>query len=407
MGFLLLRKRIVQDWRAFIHGAADELFAELVSLRRHLHQHPELSGHEFETARTVAAWLDEREVSGRLVADGRGIVSDLRPGNAEDLLCLRADMDALQIQDIKNVPYCSSVPQVMHACGHDVHTTMLAGSLTVLHRLGQAMKRRFPVRGIFQPAEEICIGASQMIAENVLAGVRAALAFHVDPFRHIGTIAYRPGVMAASCDELIIQINGKGGHAARPHHTHDPITAAAQFLNAVHVQVPRGTDSLDTVVVGFGMIRGGEQCNVVPDSVQLRGTLRTLTRETRHETLQRIHEIADAIGNASRTRIEVKIGASTPAVTNDEALSRLAATEINELPGDVVAEEMKQPSMGGEDFAYYLEKVPGILLRLGTGTPGVEPTGLHTPAFDVDEEVLRKGVILMASMAVSWSDQYR
>lgn len=411
----------LQDWRVFIDQKADTLFAEVVELRRYLHSHPELSGTEWQTASHLQQWLRERNVACKPVADNRGLIVDLQQGSPPDhrepgggvaRFGLRADTDALQIHDVKHVEYRSTVPNVMHACGHDVHSSILAGSLVILNQLVEsdllaaaALTRPFAVRGLFQPAEEICVGASTMIAAGAIDSLEAILAFHVDPFREVGRIAYRSGVMSASCDELIVAICGKGGHAARPHHTRDPITAAAQFLNAVHVQIPRGADSLDTVVVGFGSIHGGEQCNVIPDLVQLRGTLRALTPHTRAQALERLQELAEAIGLASRTRITIKTGVSTPPVINDCRVVELAERVMVDAIGTDNLEHMAQPSMGGEDFAYYLEHIPGALLRLGTCEAGKEPTGLHTPNFDVQEEVMRVGMRCMTRVAVEWFRQ--
>lgn len=380
------------------------MFPELVALRRHLHSAPELSGSELKTVQHLKNWLAQKGISANPVTDDLGLLVDFDDDPALKRFAMRADMDALQIQDAKQVDYRSQVEGVMHACGHDVHSTILAGCLATIKRLTETGKLPWPVRlrGIFQPAEEICVGASRMIAAHALDQVSAIFAFHVDPFRKVGSVGYRSGVMSASCDELIVTVTGKGGHAARPHHTRDPITAAAQFLTAVHVQVPRGTDSLDTVVVGFGSIKGGEQCNVIPDCVRMRGTLRTLTPETRTEALGRIKEIADAIGKASRTEIKVEIGANTPSVINDPAVTSLAESIVVDVLGQDRAEVMEQPSMGGEDFAYYLERVPGTLLRIGSKPPGAEPTGLHTPMFDVDEEVIRHGVTIMTRVAIEW-----
>lgn len=403
----------LHTWRDAIDKTAEKLFPSLVKLRRHLHAHPELSGRETNTAAYLQDALASHQIHSTLVADGRGILvdMDLTAGDSADestsirRFGLRADMDALQIQDTKTVDYKSSVDNVMHACGHDVHSSILAGTLATLNELDQQDQLPWPValRGIFQPAEEICQGAAEMISYGAAKGVDALLALHVDPFREVGKVGFRSGVMSASCDELIITIKGLGGHAARPHHTKDPITAAAQFLNAVHVQIPRGADSLDTVVIGFGCIRGGDQCNVIPDTVSIRGTLRALTQQTREATLRQLRKIANGIGDASDTKIEIAIGANTPAVTNDIELTELAEREIVQWGGLDAADKMPQPSMGGEDFAYYLQHVPGMLLRVGSTTRGAEPTGLHTPNFDVDEDVIRIGVQLMCRICIEWS----
>ena len=392
------------NWCELIDRSVDETFSDLVLLRRHLHAHPEPSGSEFETTNYLHQWLHQRNVVASKVLDGRGLLVDVGSRAAEvRRFALRADMDALLIEDRKTVDYRSTVANTMHACGHDVHSTILAGALLAIQSASSEMDEAASVRGIFQPAEETCVGAAQMIREaNAIDGVAAILACHVDPFRDVGRFGFRAGVMAAGCDELLVTIRGEGGHAARPHHTRDPITAAAQFLNAVHVQIPRGTDSLDTVVIGFGSIKGGEQCNVIPDEVRLRGTLRTLTPETRAASLAQVKEIAKGVGFVSQTEIEIEIGANTPSVINDPNLADLVFSEMEQGWSKDAAQRMHQPSMGGEDFAYYVQHIPGFLVRLGSRTPGSETTGLHTPNFDVDEEVIRHGARLMARVAMRW-----
>lgn len=393
----------MKNWCDLIDRSVDDTFADLVLLRRYLHAHPEPSGSEVETVNYLHQWLQQRDVVASKVLDSHGLIVDLGSTNASPRFALRADTDALLIQDQKKVAYRSTVENTMHACGHDVHSTILAGALVAIQTASKEIGKAAQVRGVFQPAEEICVGAAQMIREaNAIDGVAAILACHVDPFRDVGTFGFRAGAMAAGCDELLITIRGEGGHAARPHHTRDPITAAAQFLNAVHVQIPRGTDSLDTVVIGFGSINGGEQCNVIPDEVRLRGTLRTLTPETRAASLAQVKEIAKGVEFVSQTQIEIQIGANTPSVINDPTLADLVFAEIERGWGTQAAHRMHQPSMGGEDFAYYVQHVPGFLVRLGSRTPGNEATGLHTPNFDVDEEVIRHGARLMARVATSW-----
>jgi amidohydrolase len=331
------------------------------------------------------------------------LVVNLGHEASPECFALRADLDALRIQDQKHVHYRSQTDHVMHACGHDVHAAILAGTMVTINTLQQQglLSWPFQIRGIFQPAEETCQGAKQLIAENTLEGVRTILGMHVDPIRPVGTVAIRPGVMTASCDEVIVTIHGQGGHAARPHHTKDPIAAVAQFINAVHVQLPRGTDSLDTIVIGFGRIAGGEQCNVIPDAVELRGTLRTLVDQTRTQAIEQLHEIAAGIGRATQTQIEVKLGIGTPPVNNDRTLTEHIIRSAERLCLSAV-EIMDRPSMGAEDFAYYLDHVPGALVRIGTLSPGATPTALHTSQFDVDEAALQVGIKLMVQASLEW-----
>lgn len=391
------------NWRGAIDQIGDELFADLVGLRRHLHANPELSGEETETIQYLADWLLQEGIESRCTADACGLLVDLGADSGSERFALRADVDALQIHDEKQVSYRSQVDGVMHACGHDVHATILAGALAILNRLDESIGHRLgSLRGIFQPAEETCVGATQMIDTGAIDDVVGILTCHVDPYRATGKIGLRQGVIAAGCDELVVTITGKGGHAARPHHTNDPITAAAQFLNAVHIQVPRTTDGLDTVVLAFGQIMGGHQCNVIPETITIKGTLRTLKRETRDLALAKIRETAGGIGEVSNTAIDVRIGANTPAVVNDKDLTSLVQSVALGQLGDFAVELMDRPSMGGEDFAYYLKHVPGVLVRLGSRIHDQDVVGLHTKYFDVDEEVIRVGTKLMAATAVAW-----
>ncbi len=396
-------------WSHEVEQVVVDLFPQLVELRRHLHAHPEPSGEEYQTSRYLYDWLLEHRITSRLVLGGRGVLLDLATTSTKNRFALRADTDAIRIQDSKHVAYRSQADNVMHACGHDAHAAILAGAILTIHELaeGDRLPWPVPVRGIFQPSEETCSGAKEMIDEQALEDVGSVLALHVDPTRDMGRIGLRPGVMTASCDELIITIRGQGGHAARPHHTRDPITAAAQFINAVHVQVPRGTDSLDTVVIGFGRIAGGEQCNVIPSSVELRGTLRTLINATRISALTRLREIAQGVGQFTQTDIELQLGASAPAVENNPALTAHLAHIAADVLGADAGDMMTQPSVGSEDFAFYLDVVPGVMFRLGTRSPGQETTGLHTPTFDIDESAIAVGVRLLAQAAIAWFDPER
>lgn len=396
----------MSDWQDELAQAIDQRFDQMVELRRHLHRNPEVSGDEHQTSMHLYQLLDEAGLNVRLGPEGRGVIADLNaPNNGArgGIFAIRADIDALHIQDEKQVDYASTVPGVMHACGHDAHTAMATGALLTLARLQEsgACPRR-SVRGIFQPAEETCEGARHMIEAGALDNVEAIIATHVDPSRRLGTVGLRSGVFTAVCDDMRVTVHGRGGHAARPHEAHDPISAAAQFINWLYLQIPRATDSQDSVVITIGQVQGGHTCNVIPEEVELRGTMRTLDPEVRRRTMQRIREIATAVAGGSRTEIDVQFTLGSEAVVNDNDLTQLlrdAASTI--LPPDQV-ETIERPSMGGEDFSFYTSQVPGAMWRLGCTSDKTGMTTLHTPLFDIDERAMQIGARMFAAAAIRW-----
>ena len=396
-----------QSWKIEMDRQFDQFEDQLIRFRRHLHQHPELSGEERESSLLVYTKLGDEGFPVRLGYEGLGVIADYASDDASSQLpifAMRADLDALPIQDEKTVPYRSSNAGTMHACGHDVHTTIVSGAILVLKSLAQQGKLPWPIRirAIFQPAEETCEGASRMMESGALDGVAAIVANHVDPSLPVGRVGIRAGVLTASCDEVFIQIRGHGGHAARPHESKDPISAAAQLINALYLHLPRVTDSQDAVVATFGQIRGGRNSNVIPELVELKGTMRTLNLRVRQAAKQHMMRIAKGVAETTETRINVDFGVSSPSVVNDAAIISQARSTLVELFGESAIHEIVRPSMGSEDFAFYLERVPGALIRLGSAGPNVESTALHTPNFDVDEGVIRVGVRLLVHQAVEW-----
>jgi amidohydrolase len=393
------------DWRKRIDSAVDDATEQIVALRRHLHAHPEPSGHELQTSLHLYQLFDELGLPVRMGPEGCGVVVDSRNSAAPRRIALRADIDALRIEDQKAAPYRSTVPQVMHACGHDAHTATVFGALLALDRLQCGRALPWPVgwRGIFQPAEETGDGAKSMIAAAALQDVRAILAAHVDPTRRAGTIGIRAGALTASCDDMRITVSGRGGHAARPHESNDPIAAAAELVSTLYQFVPRATDSQDAVVVSFGQIHGGQNSNVIPEEVVLEGTVRTLSREVREKTATHIRRLADGIEQVTGAKIEVSFRRGSPSVENDEELTRLLADAAADVVGADNIQSMPRPSMGSEDFAYYLEHVPGSMFRLGAAGDESPWPGLHTPTFDVDERCLTVGAKILARSVIQWS----
>jgi amidohydrolase len=243
-----------------------------------------------------------------------------------------------------------------------------------------------------------------MIQVGAMDGVKAILALHVDPTRALGAIGLRSGRLTATADQIEFHIVGRGGHAARPHEASDPIAAAAQLVNGLYLFIPRVTDSRDAVVVTIGQVSGGHTANVIPEEVVLRGTIRTLSREVRETTMRHIQRLAEGIGRTSDTRIELVSGASTPSVVNDPNLVHLLRQGAMRMLGENSIEEIDRPSMGSEDFAYYLDRAPGAMFRLGCTSDRCGGHTLHSPCFDVDENALRGGAKVLAHAAVSWFD---
>jgi amidohydrolase len=293
----------------------------------------------------------------------------------------------------------------MHACGHDAHTATVFGALLALDQLEREGALPYPVtwRGIFQPAEETSAGARAMVAAGALEGVDAILSLHVDPTRPAGTIGVRSGVFTASCDAMRVTVKGRGGHSARPHESTDPIAAAAQLISTLYQYVPRATDSQDAVVVSFGQIHGGQNANVIPEQVVLAGTVRTLDRSVREKTIAHIRTLAAGIEQVTGTELDVSFERGTPSVYNDGGLTELVSKSARDLLGSDHVATLRRPSMGSEDFAVYLEHVPGTMFRLGAAGGDGTWSGLHTPTFDVDERCLTIGAKILARSVVQWS----
>ena len=393
------------DWRDRIDAAVDESAERIVALRRHLHAHPEPSGEELQTSLHLYQLIDEMGLGVRMGPEGCGVIVDGRGPNAGPRIAMRADIDALRIEDQKPKPYRSTVPEVMHACGHDAHSATVFGALAALDRLERDNALPWPVtwRAIFQPAEETGIGARSMISAGALKGVDAIVSMHVDPTRRAGTIGVRSGALTANCDSLRITVKGRGGHAARPHESIDPIAAAAQLISTLYQFVPRATDSQDAVVVSFGQIHGGQNSNVIPEQVVLEGTIRTLDREVRENTVEHIRTLAAGIEQVTGTKVDVCIEAGSPSVYNDDGMTKLVSGVAAELLGPENVVEIARSSMGGEDFADYLAHIPGTMFRLGSAGDDAPWSGLHTPMFDVDERCLTVGAKILARTVVEWS----
>ncbi|MCZ6675169.1 MAG: M20 family metallopeptidase [Verrucomicrobia bacterium] len=374
---------------------------EIRSLRRYLHQHPEPSNEEYETTNKVAGILKEEGIDHQIAPSGRGLVANAAYQNGKKRIALRADMDALRIQDEKKVDYRSTKANLMHACGHDAHTSMLVGAVKALAEFERRHPKVLTWRAIFQPAEETATGALEMIGWGVMQDVDAVFGLHVDPFLSTGQVSSRPGPLSAICEEFEITIQGRGGHGARPHQTIDPIAAGTQLVNQIYEQLPRQVEEPEPSVVSIGVFQAGINSNVIPESAKLRGTIRSITEARSAQIKDRIQEIATNVEQATGATIVFERRYHLPSVTNNPDLLETWMNLAAQLCGEEQVIRMDRPTMGGEDFAYYLNHAPGCMLRLGVGKPGGPTRGLHSAHFDIDENALVLGSQLLALCALT------
>ncbi|URR35162.1 M20 family metallopeptidase [Thermosynechococcus sp. HN-54] len=383
---------------ARIRQITQTLTPRLIEIRRHLHRYPELSGQEHQTAAYVAGVLSSAGLMVKQDVGKVGVIAEL-VGNpkADRLLAIRTDMDALPIQERTGLEFSSKHVGVMHACGHDVHTTVGLGTAMVL----AALKEEFPgrVRFIFQPAEEIAQGASWMIADGAMKEVSAILSLHVFPSIPAGEVAVRYGALTAAADDIELTILGESGHGARPHEAVDAIWIAAQVISALQQAISRTQNPLRPVVVTFGKIQGGRAPNVIADQVTLQGTVRSLHPETRATLPTWIEQIVANVCHAYGARYKLHYRRGVPGVENTPYLSQLLAEAATDVVGTPHVHILAEPSLGAEDFALYLEHAPGAMFRLGVGFRDRPNYPLHHPEFDVDEQAIPVGVMTLAYAA--------
>jgi amidohydrolase len=372
----------------------------LVEVRRDLHAHPELSREEHRTTELVADALSHVGLSPQLLPGGTGLTCDLGP--EAPTVALRGDLDALPIPDTKTVSYRSTVEGVAHACGHDVHTTAVLGAGLVLARMASTGELTRGVRLVFQPAEEVVPGgALDVIRAGALDGIQRMYALHCDPSVDVGRVGLRVGPITAASDVIEVRLAGPGGHTARPHRTADLVSA----LGAVVVEAPallaRRVDPRAGLALVWGQVSAGTAANAIPQSGVARGTLRTLSHELWDSLPSLVDEVIRAIATPYRVGIEITHTRGTPPVVNDAAsVASIEAAVRSSVSGGSVCES--EQSLGGEDFAWYLDHVPGALARLGVRSPGSRtPMDLHQSGFDVDERCIAVGVQLLAGLATA------
>lgn len=384
-----------------LYAKLDELYGEIVSIRRHLHQYPELSFQEVETPKYIATFHKELGNEVRTEVGGRGVVAYLKGGKPGPTVALRADFDALPIQEENDVPYASQIPGVMHACGHDGHTASLLGLAKALKEI----KDDLPGTIVFihQHAEEKTPGgAIAMIEDGCLEGVDAIFGTHLASMVPVGCIGYGIGPIAAAADGFEIHIQGQGGHGAQPHMTKDAIVAGAQIVMALQQIVSRKVDPLESAVVSVGSFDAKNAFNVIADKVVLEGTVRTFNEDVRALIRKEIEEIVSGVCTAGGMTYKFTYHEGYPAVVNPKEETEFIIDLAKSVPGvDVIKEQ--PPQMGGEDFGYYLQHVKGAFVITGAELKGrdhVYPH--HHPKFDIDEQGLLIAAKVLGNAAVAY-----
>ena len=370
---------------------------ELTGFRRDLHAHPELANAEHRTTRLVAERLAGAGLRPVLLQESTGLYVDIGPGGSR--VALRADLDALPMDDEKDVPYRSTIPGMCHACGHDVHTAMLVGAGLFLAEQEASGLLGDGVRLIFQPAEEAASGAKSVIAAGALDSVGQIFALHCDPKLDTGKVGVRAGAITAACDRVKVTLGGPGGHTARPHLTADVVYALGKIVTEVPAALSRRVDPRAGLSLVWGHVNAGSAANAIPDEGVVEGTVRCLDTEVWRSAVALIEDLVQSVAMPYGVTAKVEYLSAVPPTVNEAASTALIASAAAAVLGPEAVTETQQ-SLGGEDFAWYLDVLPGAMARLGTRTPGTLTAGdLHQPTFDIDERAIGVGVRVLATVA--------
>ncbi len=378
----------------------DSISQQIITIRRDLHAHPELSGQEEHTKYLIKGALEAEGLQIREFDDNHGIIADLEVLPGDPFVALRADIDALPIKELTKADYASKTEGIMHACGHDSHAAILLGTAIALSRVKEELDAN--IRFIFQPSEEIVEGgSSDMIKYGCLDNVKAIFALHAYPYLPTGKIGYKKGVMLASADMFEVEIFGKSSHGARPHEGVDAILVTSMIVSSLNHIVSRQIDPLHPAVISLGTIEGGKAANVICDHVRLTGTVRTVNHDVRHKIPKMMELSMEGICKAMRAEYKFHYDFGSPEVDNSPEMVDLLLDAAAGIIGEENCVDLVDPVMGGEDFGRYLEHVPGAFFRLGTcnedkGTCVAQ----HNARFDVDDDALNYGMKIMASVAL-------
>jgi amidohydrolase len=376
--------------------------AQLIDFRRDLHAHPETGYHEYRTTRRVALRLEAAGLRPSILPKGTGLIVDIGAGCADEpVVALRADIDALPIDDEKDVPYRSTNRGACHACGHDVHTSILLGTGLFLARTAAAGALPGKVRLIFQPAEEVPGGAVDVLAAGGIASVDRIFAVHCDPRLDVGKIGTRTGPITAACDKITVKVTGPGGHTARPHLTADLVFALGKIITELPAALSRRVDPRSSLSLVWGRVSAGSAANAIPDDGVVEGTIRCLDDSAWHEAPEMVKALLESVASAYGVVPEITYQRNVPPTVNDALCTAMFEAAADRVLGPDSVTAAAQ-SLGGEDFAWYLESIQGALARLGTRTPGsAVDFDIHQAVFDVDERAIGLGVRLMAATALT------
>jgi amidohydrolase len=384
-----------QKFDGLIQKVQEDFGEKVVALRRDIHKEPELGFGTEKTAKKVLEALDGLPLEIQTGVAENGIVATLKGAEAGPTIGLRADMDALPIHEETGLDFASETDGKMHACGHDGHTSMLVGAAHAL--CGMQDQLSGAVKFFFQPAEEGGGGGQVMVDEGAADDVDSIFALHLWPWLPFGTAATKPGPIMAAADAFDMKVKTDGGHGAMPHLAVDAVTIAAHIVTALQTVVSREVDPVQPAVLTVGEIEAGTAFNIIPGEARLGGTVRTLDADLREKIPERMEELSRGVANGMRGDIELDYTFSYPVTVNDEEVARQALGVIGDLFGEDHAQELSNPTMGAEDFAYFLEKLPGAFIWLGIGE---DASGLHTPTFAFDEEILPLGASLLTALAL-------
>lgn len=383
-----------------LDGFLREHEEQLIAFRRDLHMHPELGFAEHRTTQRIVERLTAAGLRPVVLPKGTGVLCEVGPADGPTV-GLRADIDALPLADEKDVPYASTVPGVAHACGHDVHTTMLIGTGVFLAQ--QAAEGLLPgrVRLIFQPAEENPGGALDVMAAGGIAGLDRIFALHCDPRIEVGQLGLRAGPITAACDKVYVNVTGPGGHTARPHLTADLVYALAKIVTELPAALSRRVDPRSSLSLVWGRVAAGSVANAIPDDGIAEGTVRCLDDEAWHKAPEMMTALLQSVASAYDVEASLTYVRGVPPTVNEATSVQMLRDAASQVLGDDAAVPTPQ-SLGGEDFGWYLESIPGALARLGVRTPGSdEEYDLHRGDFDVDESCIGVGVRLLAATAIT------
>ncbi|SES26464.1 M20 metallopeptidase family protein [Salipaludibacillus aurantiacus] len=388
-----------------IHSLTSEIIEEIIQIRRHLHRFPELSMEEFETTQLIMDTLKGTNIQLEKMEGGTGVIGVLRGKSNGPTLGLRADIDALPIYEKTGLEFKSEKEGIMHACGHDIHTSVMLGTALVMNRFQDQLKGN--IKFIFQPAEEIMEGARFVINQGILdqePKVDKIVCLHTWPLIEAGTIGVRHGPIMAAADKFSIEIDGSGGHAAHPHIATDPIPVAAQIIMGLQTIISRQISPLDSAVLTIGQIHGGNADNIIANKVTISGSIRTLEPEVRNSILKDVTETSEYIAKASKTSAAVNFEPGCPPVINDDELVDALTAAVESEMGKESLVYLEQPSLGGEDFAFYLQEIEGMLFRVGTKDESNEQTtrSLHNPGIIFDEKAVKAGIKAMSALSLEY-----